>query len=235
MAEQVLVRATDTAAGLDGEAQPVELAAGYKPLGRAFDVAVAASLLALTSPALALSALAVRLTSRGPVLFHQARVGLGGRTFTVLKLRTMVADADHESHEELCRHELLSPAEAAPTSDGIFKLEDDPRVTTVGRLLRRWSLDELPQLINVLRGDMSLVGPRPVPAFEVELYTPVQRQRCRVRPGLTGLWQVSGRNRLNTVQMLELDLAYVRQRSWALDLWILARTPAVLVRGDGAR
>jgi lipopolysaccharide/colanic/teichoic acid biosynthesis glycosyltransferase len=147
----------------------------------------------------------------------------------------MRVGSDDTAHRELSLRELLDPDVQAGTSDGIFKLEADPRVTRVGAWLRRSSLDELPQLWNILRGDMALVGPRPVPPWEAEHHGAFHRQRCLVRPGLTGLWQVSGRNRLSALQMLDLDVEYVIRRSWALDLQILARTPAVLWRGDGAR
>ena len=162
----------------------------------------------------------VRLSSPGPALYRQRRIGHDGVPFTMLKLRTMTTDAD------LRRVELLSSDEA---SGPLFKIRDDPRVTPVGRVLRRYSLDELPQLVNVLRGDMALVGPRPPLPSETEQYDAVARRRLAVRPGLTGLWQVSGRSDLSWEESIRLDLRYVEAWSLGLDLRILLRTvPAVL-------
>jgi lipopolysaccharide/colanic/teichoic acid biosynthesis glycosyltransferase len=208
---------------------------GRKPFGRAADVVLAAGLLLLLSPLFLLVALAVRLTSRGPVFFRQERAGRGGRVFELLKFRTMYANNDDSAHRALCLQELERPDAPALTTDGLYKLENDPRITRVGRPLRRWSVDELPQLVNVLRGEMAIVGPRPLPTWEVAAIPQQLQQRDCVLPGLTGLWQVRGRNRLSTFQMLELDVEYVRRRSWKLDLEIIARTPAALIRGDGAR
>jgi len=176
-----------------------------------------------------LAAMAViRLTDPGPALLRQVRIGQGGRPFTMLKLRTMYVDNDDRAFREFNTREMLNGNK--PDDAGIFKLEDDPRVLPIGRFLRRYSIDELPQLINVLRGEMSLVGPRPSLPWEVELYSSQQRRRHECLPGMSGLWQVSGRNRLTMQQMLELDLAYVEQRSLSLDLWILWQTlPAVLL------
>ena len=152
----------------------------------------------------------------------------------MLKFRTMAVDNADDAHREMVKNELGANAEPG-TSDGLFKLENDPRVTWVGAWLRRSSLDELPQLWNIVRGDMALVGPRPSLPWEVELFEPRFRDRERVRPGLTGLWQVSGRNRLSMRDMLELDLEYVRSWSLVTDLGILIHTPAAVLRGDGAR
>jgi lipopolysaccharide/colanic/teichoic acid biosynthesis glycosyltransferase len=215
--------------------EQVTVVPGRKPFGVLVDRCLAAAALAAAAPVLAAAAVAIKATSRGPVLFRQERIGLGGRPFSILKLRTMRADADDRLHRELCRRELLEPEADAGTTDGAYKLERDPRVTAVGRFLRRASIDELPQLANVVRGEMSLVGPRPLLAYEVELHDPFHRQRHLVRPGLTGLWQVSGRNKLTARQMLDLDVRYVAARSWRLDLSILARTPSAVFRGDGAR
>jgi lipopolysaccharide/colanic/teichoic acid biosynthesis glycosyltransferase len=170
----------------------------------------------------------VRLTSRGPAFIRQIRVGRNERLFTLFKFRTMYLDADDASSRQLNIRELLGDANPG-TSDGVFKLEADPRITKLGRPLRRFSIDELPQLLNVLRGEMSLVGPRPSLPWEVELFTPEQRRRHECLPGITGLWQVSGRNRLSMPQMLALDLAYARSRSLRLDLWILCRTPGAVL------
>jgi lipopolysaccharide/colanic/teichoic acid biosynthesis glycosyltransferase len=204
-----------------------------RPVGRLerlVDVVVAAGVLAVASPVLALAALAVRLTSRGPVVFRQERIGLDERPFTCLKLRTMYVDADDTIHRRYVERLLTEERPPEGGRTGVYKLTDDPRVTPVGRWLRRTSLDELPQLVNVLRGEMALVGPRPMLAFEVELLEPWQRERFRVRPGLTGLWQVSGRSSVDAATALTLDVEYARSRSLGLDLWLLARTPRALVR-----
>jgi lipopolysaccharide/colanic/teichoic acid biosynthesis glycosyltransferase len=201
---------------------------------RAIDLVVAGTALLLLMPLLLVLGVVVRMTSRGAALFRQERVGVDGRAFTIFKLRTMVADNDDRAHRELNTRELLG-ADDPQTSDGIFKLESDPRVTPIGNWLRRLSLDELPQLINVARGEMSLVGPRPALQWEVDLYGAEHLRRLTVRPGITGLWQVSGRNRLSMLEMLDLDVRYVEEWSNRLDLRILAMTPGVLLRGEGAR
>jgi lipopolysaccharide/colanic/teichoic acid biosynthesis glycosyltransferase len=189
----------------------------------------------LTSPLLLAAALAIRLTSRGPALFRQRRVGLGGRPFTLLKLRTMRIGRDDSAYRELVRREMTDRDAAAGTTDGAFKLENDDRIFPVGRVLRRFSIDEIPQLVNVLRGDMAIVGPRPLEPFECALHSPYHAHRQLVRPGLTGLWQVSGRNLLGALEMLDLDVRYVVGRSWALDASIILRTPRAMLQGDGAR
>lgn len=183
-------------------------------------VAVVVAVLALL-PVLVTLALLVRLTSRGPVLFRQVRIGAGGRAITVWKFRSMVADAEARRAELEDRNERV---------DGpLFKIREDPRVTSVGRWMRRFSLDELPQLFNVLGGSMSLVGPRPALPHEAASFEPRAAHRHAVRPGLTGLAQVSGRSDLPWPEALELDLAYVADRSLRLDLAIVWRTlPAVL-------
>jgi lipopolysaccharide/colanic/teichoic acid biosynthesis glycosyltransferase len=176
------------------------------------DVAGALLLLALASPLLLLAAIAIKLGDRGPVLYRQRRVGLRGADFELLKLRTMVVGAESQGA-------------------GYAVNEGDPRITRVGRLLRRLSLDELPQLWNVVRGEMSLVGPRPTLRYQVERYTPRQRRRLDVRPGITGWAQVHGRARLPWDERIELDVWYVEHRSPWLDLRILLKTPAALVSG----
>jgi exopolysaccharide biosynthesis polyprenyl glycosylphosphotransferase len=181
-------------------------------------------LLVLALPALVAIAVAIRLDSPGPVLFRQKRVGAAGEEFAMLKFRTMCVDAE----------ERLARLQRDAGNDVMFKMVDDPRVTRVGRVLRRFSLDELPQLANVLRGEMSLVGPRPPLLREVEGYEPDAVRRLRVRPGLTGLWQVSGRSDLTWDESLRLDLWYVDNWCLALDLQILARTARAVVRGSGA-
>jgi len=192
---------------------------------RAFDVVTAALALVLLSPVLAVLALTVRLDSAGPVLFRQRRVGLDGRVFEMLKFRTMVVDAEAR---------LAALRDRDEGAGLLFKLRADPRVTSVGRVLRRWSLDELPQLWNVLRGEMSIVGPRPPLPAEVEGYATHVHRRLSCRPGLTGLWQVSGRSDLGWDEGVRLDLWYVENWSLVGDLVIVWRTVRVLLRHEGA-
>jgi lipopolysaccharide/colanic/teichoic acid biosynthesis glycosyltransferase len=181
-------------------------------MNRAADIAIAGCVLTVSGPVLGLSALAVKLADGGPVLYRQRRVGKDGVDFELLKLRTMVVGAEK-------------------IGAGFAVEQRDPRITRVGRLLRRLSLDELPQLWNVLRGDMSIVGPRPTLRYQVEKYTPHQRRRLEVRPGLTGWAQVNGRAELPWEKRIELDVWYVEHRSAGLDLRILLRTPRSLFRG----
>ncbi len=198
---------------------------------RALDVAAALVGLAVLAVPMAVIAVAIRLESPGPALFRQRRIGREGRPFTLYKFRTMRQGAGDGPLREQIAREL---AGEDTSSRGSFKIDDDARVTRVGRLLRATSLDELPQLVNVLTGSMTLVGPRPCLEWEAEMFPPAYHERFRVRPGLTGLWQVSGRSTLSTLAMLELDVRYVRSRTLAADLAILARTPRALLRG-GAR
>jgi len=204
-------------------APPRAMAAGTW-LKRTFDVVGAALLLVLTGPLLLASAVLIKLHDRGPVLFSQTRVGRDGELFRCWKLRTMRPGADQ------------AVADLVPDggNDIMFKIQDDPRVTRPGRLLRRLSVDELPQLWNVLRGEMSLVGPRPPLPREVERYSPDMRRRLRVRPGLTGLWQVSGRSDLSWEETVRLDLYYVENWSMVQDLAILARTVGAVLASRGA-
>ena len=199
---------------------------------RALDVSVAGTVLLVMVPVIALAAIAVRLSSPGPVLFRQRRLGRHMEPFTVLKFRTMRADADSALHRDYVRSLIgTRPPENAP--DNLYKLVIDPRVTPVGRFLRSWSLDEVPQLWNVLRGEMSLVGPRPVIEYEVEQYPDWYLRRFAVKPGLTGLWQVSGRNEKTYEEMVRFDIEYAERRSLWLDLRILARTALVVMRRQG--
>ncbi len=201
-------------------------------MSRALDVIVAAVLLIVLGPVLLLVALLVRVTSPGPTLYRQTRIGHHKRPFVMLKFRSMRAGCDDRAHRDFVRRELAGEDPRPPGGRGLFKLENDDRITRIGWLLRATSLDELPQLINVLRGEMALVGPRPALAWELELYQPHHHERFAVKPGITGLWQVRGRSRLPMPQALDLDVEYARRRSLALDLWILLRTiPAVLDTG----
>jgi lipopolysaccharide/colanic/teichoic acid biosynthesis glycosyltransferase len=201
---------------------------GAERLSRLIDVVGATLLLVILSPVMVLIAFLVRVTSPGPVLFRQTRVGYRACYFAMLKFRTMTAGCDDGVHREFVSKMLLGE-DPRDGQDGIYKLNGDCRVTPVGQVLRATSLDELPQLVNVLRGEMSLVGPRPALDWEMELYQPHHHERFDVKPGITGLWQVSGRSRLTSYEALELDVEYVRNQSLALDLLILLRTiPALL-------
>jgi lipopolysaccharide/colanic/teichoic acid biosynthesis glycosyltransferase len=196
---------------------------------RLLDLGIGLPALILVSPVMIAAAGLIRLTSRGPILFRQTRVGYGEARFTMLKFRTMrVAPDDDRAQSEIVREELEGTASPDPETM-LYRPADDPRVTAVGRVLRKCSIDELPQLLNVVRGEMSLVGPRPATPSEVELFTPQQRRRHECPPGITGLWQVSGRNRLSSREMLDLDLAYVERASLPLDIKILLRTPRAVL------
>jgi len=201
---------------------------------RALDLAVAAVLLLLLSPLLLVVALLVRATTPGPALFRQTRLGHRERPFTVFKFRTMWVGGDDSAHRRYVAQLLNEASPPFGGRPGLYKLVGDPRVTPLGALLRRTSLDELPQLLNVLRGEMSLVGPRPAQPWEVELFHPHYRARFLVKPGITGLWQVSGRNRMTMRQALDLDVRYVETHSLGLDLSIIWRTIPVVLRRTGA-
>ena len=183
-------------------------------MSRALDVALSAALLLITSPLLALAAIVIRLESRGPVFYRQLRVGRAGEPFQLWKLRTMVPGAES-------------------IGAGLYVLEGDPRITRTGRLLRRFSLDELPNLVNVLRGDMAIVGPRPTVQEQVDRYTDRQRRRLEVKPGITGWAQVNGRTSLSWPERIELDVWYVEHRSIRLDIRILTKTARMLATGHG--
>jgi lipopolysaccharide/colanic/teichoic acid biosynthesis glycosyltransferase len=205
---------------------------------RMIDILGSLFLLSLLSPAFFLIAAAIKLTSRGPILFRQKRIGEHGTPFTFLKFRSMYLNNDSSAHKEYVRQLIAGQAEKKSVdgnSEGVFKLTNDPRITPVGRILRRSSLDELPQLINVLFGEMSLVGPRPPLPYEVEMYATWHRRRLlEARPGITGLWQVYGRSRVEFDDMVRLDLRYARNCSPLLDLKILLQTPKAVMNGDGA-
>jgi lipopolysaccharide/colanic/teichoic acid biosynthesis glycosyltransferase len=199
---------------------------------RGIDLVVAAiGLLVLLVPMIVIGLL-IRATSTGPALFRQERVGFGGRTFTMFKFRTMRTGTGDEMLRELIAAELRGED---TSSNGSFKLDHDPRVTNIGNFLRKTSLDELPQLINVMVGNMALVGPRPCLVWEARMFPAEFRPRFSVRPGLTGLWQVSGRSTMGTLEMLHLDLTYVRTRRLIGDLSILARTIPSMLRDHSAR
>lgn len=205
---------------------------------RAVDIAGSLAALLLFSPLFAFIAAAIKLTSRGPVLFRQTRVGQFGHTFQFLKFRSMRVGSDPRIHQQFI-NEFIK-ASSNQTSPGqvksqVYKITDDPRVTRVGRILRKTSLDEIPQFWNVLVGEMSLVGPRPPIPYELESYRPWHKRRIlEVKPGLTGLWQIYGRSRTTFDEMVRLDLRYARTWSLMLDLKILLQTPRAMVSGEGA-
>jgi lipopolysaccharide/colanic/teichoic acid biosynthesis glycosyltransferase len=196
---------------------------------RALDILVAGTGLLVAAPLLFVVCVLVRVSSPGPVLFRQTRLGYDKRPFDILKFRTMYVDCDDERHREYVRQLL---AGSAQPQKGLYKLAEDGRITPVGAILRRLSIDELPQLVNVVRGHMSLVGPRPALPWETTMFPAWAEPRYWVRPGITGLWQVSGRNRLTMLEGLQRDVEYVARQSLLLDLAILLRTvPTVLAAG----
>jgi len=234
------VRATSAASdasgvpaeGRDGlviPAVPIGGGLAYRAAKRALDITVAGLVLLVALPFLAVFAVLIKLDSPGPVIYAAPRVGRRGRTFPCFKLRTMRADADDTIHREYLQH-LITNSHAAVAT----RLPDDPRITRVGRWLRKSSLDELPQLWNVLRGDMSLIGPRPPIPYEVDCYQPWHLGRLAVRPGITGYWQVLARGRVTFDEMCRMDLDYIARRSLGLDLWILWRSPAAVASRRGA-
>ena len=198
---------------------------------RGLDILVAGIALAVLALPLLLIAVAIRLDSSGPALFRQRRLGRGMRSFTMLKFRTMTSDADTAPHREYVRS--LIDGEARPDG-GLYKISVDDRITRIGGFLRAWSLDEIPQLINVLLGQMALVGPRPVIPYEAEMYPEPYLRRFDVKPGLTGLWQVSGRNERTYHEMVRFDIEYAEAASLLLDLRILAKTMPVVLSRQGA-
>lgn len=204
---------------------------------RAMDIVVASLVLTLTLPITIVAILAIKLESKGPILFVQKRPGLYGRVFNILKFRSMYADADHRTHQEAQKALIQDGVASEHDNKGrpIFgKVAADPRITRVGRLIRRTSIDELPQLINVVRGEMSLVGPRPSVLYELENYRDWHMRRLAIRPGITGLWQVSGRSRLSFDEMVDLDIHYIENWSLFLDLKILLKTLPAVINVDRA-
>lgn len=211
------------------------LSSGARILKRTFDIVCSALSIVLLFPLWLLLALLIKLDSKGPVFYTQERVGMDGRLFLLYKFRTMIANADPELHREYQRAFIAGRAEAnvGDAQKPTYKLFADPRITRVGKFLRRTSLDEVPQLLNVLMGDMSVVGPRPPIPYEVEAYELWHRKRLDMKPGLTGLWQVSGRNRLPFEEMVRLDLFYIENWSLLLDLKIILRTGFVMIGREG--
>lgn len=217
------------------ERHPKHVARGLK---RIIDVTGSALALIVLSPLLFVISLLIKLTSKGPILFRQLRVGQHGKNFTFLKFRSMYVNSDATLHREYVRHFIAGNAPMKESADGrtsAYKVIDDPRVTPFGRFLRKTSLDELPQLINVLNGEMSLVGPRPPLPYEFDCYDVWHLRRIiEVKPGITGLWQVCGRSRTSFDEMVRLDLRYATNWSLWLDFMILLRTPGAVLSGDGA-
>jgi lipopolysaccharide/colanic/teichoic acid biosynthesis glycosyltransferase len=217
--------------------QPIDRTDG-EPLWQALtrrmvDVVLATAIVIVLSPLLLALTIAIRLDSRGSALFRQRRVGLRQREFTLYKFRSMRLDADPKGHREYVTALINGHAADGGRKD-LYKLAVDDRITTVGRFIRKWSLDELPQLFNVIAGDMALVGPRPAIAYEVAEYPSWYLKRFSVKPGLTGLWQVSGRNERTYEEMVRLDIDYAERRSLPLDFSILVRTPMTVLARRGA-
>lgn len=197
----------------------------YRVWKRGFDLAVATMLLTLFLPLFVVLSLLVKFSSRGPVFYASTRVGRCGKHFRFLKFRTMYQDADKRLAELMCANEKDGP---------IFKMKNDPRITPVGRFLRKYSLDELPQLIHVFRGEMSMVGPRPPVPREVEQYDDIARERLTIKPGLTCYWQIQGRSNLTFEEWMALDHKYMQEMSFWTDVKILMQTPRAVLRGEGA-
>jgi lipopolysaccharide/colanic/teichoic acid biosynthesis glycosyltransferase len=203
----------------------------YYQMKRAIDIAGSLTALISLSPLFALISILIRLTSGGPVLFRQTRLGQFGAEFTFLKFRSMYVDNDAAIHKEYVQNLINGKTR---DSGGAYKITNDPRVTRLGRLLRKSSLDELPQFINVLKGEMSLVGPRPPIHYEFENYAPWHRLRLEAKPGITGEWQVNGRSRTTFDEMILMDLHYIGNQSLWTDLKILLKTPLAVIGGNGA-
>jgi exopolysaccharide biosynthesis polyprenyl glycosylphosphotransferase len=201
---------------------------------RTFDLVCASLMLIVALPVMAVAAVAILISDGRPIFFRQQRIGTLGRRFEMLKLRTMKSRAADLVHREYVQRWISNGHSADSDGNGkVFKLANDPRVTTIGRILRRFSIDELPQLLNVVRGDMSLIGPRPALPYELELYQDWHRRRLEVMPGITGLWQVSGRNEISFDEMVRLDVQYLEDWSLSSDIRILFRTIPALLRGGG--
>lgn len=202
---------------------------------RAIDIVGSLAALILFSPLFLLISLIVKLTSKGPILFKQERLGQFGTTFKCLKFRSMYANNDPKIHQAFMKQMIAGKGNNSADGKPVYKMKDDPRITAIGKIIRRASLDELPQFLNVLKGEMSLVGPRPPLAYEYREYDIWHRRRVlEIKPGITGLWQVKGRSRVSFDEMVRLDIQYARGWSLWLDLQILVKTPAAVVSGDGA-
>jgi len=196
---------------------------------RIMDIVIALGLILVFSPIFIIAAILIKLTSRGPVVFKQTRLGLNGRPFQILKFRTMRTDMEDDIHRAFMKKVIEK--QKASGSCQVFKMKDDPRITFVGKILRKTSLDELPQLFNVVKGEMSVIGPRPPLAYEVECYKKWQLERLTGLPGITGLWQVSGRNHTDFETMVRQDIEYIKTRDLSLDLKILFKTVPAMLKG----
>jgi lipopolysaccharide/colanic/teichoic acid biosynthesis glycosyltransferase len=201
---------------------------------RALDIGICLLAALLLAPVIAAIVVAIKLTSPGPVFFRGIVHGKDGKPFTYYKFRSMVSGGDTRKHQEFIQNYVLRDAgHKDKTGKEVFKLTDDPRVTPVGKIIRRLSLDELPQMINVVRGEMSLVGPRPPVPYEYELYDDIKKLRLKVKPGITGLNQIRRRSQSSFQQMWDDDIEYIRRQSLALDLYIIVKTPMVMLFGSG--
>ncbi len=201
-----------------------------KPL---FDILLSTTLLILTSPLFLVIALGIKLHSKGPVFYRQQRVGFDGKSFEMLKFRSMRVNADQKLHQQYVKTLILKNTRPEELGTDNLKLASDPRITGLGKILRGFGLDELPQLINVLRGEMSIVGPRPSLLYEYEVYQPWHKKRLQVLPGITGLWQVTAHNQVPFDEMVKIDLDYIRNLSFFLDLKIMILTPLEMLRKKG--
>jgi lipopolysaccharide/colanic/teichoic acid biosynthesis glycosyltransferase len=215
-------------------AERIVLNSAYLRAKRRFDMIITLLLLPFLGIAIALIALAIRLDSAGPIFFRQTRIGQNGKTFTLLKFRSMIVDHNAEIHRAAVQRFIQGqPLNPHDSNANRYKLATDWRITRVGRFIRKRSLDELPQFLNVLRGEMSLVGPRPPLPYEVELYSPHDQLRLTGKPGLTGLWQVYGRSRVPFDIMIQMDIAYLQAQSLLFDLQLILRTIFVILHGQG--
>lgn len=206
--------------------EPIESKPGYCFLKRTIDILCSLIGLIILSPLLLIVAIAIRIESKGPIIFAQERVGLNGNTFNMYKFRSMVANAEELKEKLTAKNEMNGP---------MFKMKEDPRVTKIGKFIRKTSIDELPQLFNVLRGEMSLVGPRPSLPKEVEHFEPWMLTRLKVKPGLTCYWQVSGRNDIGFIDWMKLDVKYAREKNILIDLKLIFKTFFVLFGDEHAR
>jgi lipopolysaccharide/colanic/teichoic acid biosynthesis glycosyltransferase len=203
---------------------------------RSLDILISISVIVLGFPFFLAISIFIKLTSKGPVFFKQERIGENGEPFVLLKLRTMRIDADDSHHKEFCEQFIKGNLEEEEVSNGdasVYKIVDDPRITGIGKFLRKSSLDELPQFINILKGEMTLVGPRPPLKYEYKHYDNWHKLRLKVRPGLTGLWQVSGRSSVSFQEMVMLDLYYIENWSLMMDIRIVLNTIPVMLKGSG--
>ncbi len=210
------------------------LVGNYAPVKRALDIVAALGLVLFFGPLMLLIGLGIRISSPGPILYHQTRIGKNGKTFRMLKFRSMQVVNNPDLHREYVQMLIKQNTDPQAMGKSSVKLLGDPRITGVGKYLRKFSLDELPQFFNVLRGEMSMVGPRPPLPYEYEVYQEWHKQRLRVSPGITGLWQVKAHNTVAFDEMVRLDIEYIQTMNLWLDLKIMAFTPVEMIRGKGA-